>query len=78
MSKSKNKLFTVVYELAQEGGYVAYAPGLPGCNTQGDTIEKAEKNITEAIELYLQEIADTKEVEQSKCSPLIGSVLVHA
>jgi len=38
-------------EPAKEGGYVAYAPSLPGCNTQGDTLEEAEKNITEAVGL---------------------------
>ena len=54
MNKSKTKLITVIYEPAQEGGYVAYAPSLPGCNTQGDTLEEAEKNITEAVGLYLE------------------------
>jgi predicted RNase H-like HicB family nuclease len=78
MNKSKTKLITVIYEPAKEGGYVAYAPSLPGCNTQGDTLEEAEKNITEAVELYLEEITESKQIEQSKSSPLIGSVLVYA
>lgn len=78
MDKSKTKLITVIYEPAEEGGYVAYAPSLPGCNTQGDTLEEAEKNITEAVGLYLEEIIESKQVEQSKSSPLIGSVLVYA
>lgn len=78
MNKSKTKLITVIYEPAKEGGYVAYAPSLPGCNTQGDTLEEAEKNITEAVELYLEEITESKQIEQPKSSPLIGSVLVYA
>lgn len=78
VDKSKTKLVTVIYEPAEEGGYVAYAPSLPGCNTQGDTLEEAEKNITEAIELYLEEIAESKQMEQPKSSPLIGSVIVYA
>jgi len=78
MSKSKTKLVTVIYEPAQEGGYVAYAPSLPGCNTQGDTLEEAKKNITEAVELYLKEITESKQDEQPDSSPLIGSVLIYA
>ena len=78
MNKSATKLITVVYEPAQVGGYIAYAPSLPGCNTEGDTIEEAEKNITEAVELYLEEIAESEQLESSHASPLIGPVLVHA
>lgn len=78
MSKSKTKLITVIYEPAQEGGYIAYAPSLPGCNTQGETLEEAEQNITEAVKLYLEEITESKQIEQPKSSPLIGSILVHA
>lgn len=78
MIKSKTKLITVIYEPAQEGGYVVYAPSLPGCNTQGDTLEEAEKNITEAVSLYLEDIMESKQTKHQKSSPLIGSVLVHA
>ena len=78
MKKSTTKLVTVIYEPAKEGGYVAYAPSLPGCNTQGDTLEEAEKNITEAVGLYLEEITESQKIEQLTSFPLIGSVLVYA
>ena len=29
-------------------------PALPGCHSQGDTLTEAERNVTEAIELYLE------------------------
>ncbi len=48
--------FSVIYEEASEGGYVAYVPALPGCHTQGESIEEAEKNIKEAISLYLESL----------------------
>ena len=48
------KLKAVVYE-AEEGGYWAKVPSLPGLYTQGETIEELEGNLREAIELYLSE-----------------------
>jgi predicted RNase H-like HicB family nuclease len=44
----------VILEKAEEGGYVAYAPSLPGCISQGESREEALRNIKEAIELYLE------------------------
>jgi predicted RNase H-like HicB family nuclease len=35
-------------------GYVADVPELPGCMSQGKTIEQALKNVREAIRLYLE------------------------
>ncbi len=35
-------------------GYVADVPELPGCMSQGRTVESALKNIREAIDLYLE------------------------
>jgi predicted RNase H-like HicB family nuclease len=38
---------------------VAFVPALPGCHTQGDTLEELMENTKEAIELYLETL--TKE-----------------
>ena len=54
----------VVYEEAEEGGYIAYAPTLPGCHSQGETLEEAEKNIREAIELYFEVLAEEQDLPQ--------------
>ncbi|MFH1743889.1 MAG: type II toxin-antitoxin system HicB family antitoxin [bacterium] len=48
----------VVLETSDEGGYTVYAPSLPGCISEGDTIEEALTHIREAIELYLEPIED--------------------
>lgn len=45
---------SIVLEPAEEGGYTAYVPSLPGCISEGDTKEDAINNIKEAIELYLE------------------------
>ena len=49
--------YSVFYEQAAEGGYVASVPALPGCHTQGETLEEAERNVKEAIALYLESLA---------------------
>ena len=44
----------VVLEPSEEGGYTIYAPSLPGCISEGDTIDEALTNIREATGLYLE------------------------
>lgn len=44
----------VVLEPSDEGGYTVYVPSLPGCISEGESIEEALNNIQEAIELYLE------------------------
>ena len=48
----------VVFEPSADGGYTVYVPSLPGCISEGDSLEEAEKNIIEAIELYLEPVED--------------------
>lgn len=43
------KLKVVVHE-AEEGGYWAEAPAIPGCATQGETFEELLQNLYEAVE----------------------------
>jgi predicted RNase H-like HicB family nuclease len=47
--------YSVFYEQA-EGGYVAFVPSLPGCHTQGETLEDTERNVREAVALYLESL----------------------
>ena len=46
---------------AEEGGYWAEVPALPGCITEGDTIEEVTNNLKDAIEGWL-EVANSREV----------------
>jgi predicted RNase H-like HicB family nuclease len=40
----------VVIHPAEEGGYWAEVPAIPGCATEGDTLEELLKNVKEAVE----------------------------
>ena len=47
----------------ETGGYIAFVPSLPGCHTQGESIDEVLKNIREAIELYLETLSDEEKEE---------------
>ncbi len=44
----------IILEGQNEEGYAVYVPALQGCISQGETIEEALKNISEAVKLYLK------------------------
>jgi predicted RNase H-like HicB family nuclease len=46
---------------AEEGGYWAEVPALPGCVTEGDTKEEVLENLKDAIEGWL-EVANNRHV----------------
>ena len=46
--------YTVLFEPAEEGGYVAHVPALPGLWTQGETIAEARQMVKEAIAGYIE------------------------
>ena len=48
----------VCLETSDEGGYTVYVPSLPGCISEGETMEESLKNIKEAILLYLEPVED--------------------
>lgn len=47
-----------------EYGYDVHCPILPGCNSQGDTIEDALENMKDAIVTYLEMVAEETKDEQ--------------
>lgn len=44
---------TAVFQKVPEG-YIAFVEELPGANTQGDTLDEARENLTEAVELVFE------------------------
>jgi len=78
--KIKKKIFSyaVIYQADPEGGYVAFVPALDGCHTQGESLEETEKNIKEAIQLYLESLEIHKETAPQELRILQGKVEVAA
>ena len=51
--------YTVILEWDPEAGaYSAVVPALPGCASQGRTVDEALANAQEAVELYLEVLRD--------------------
>ena len=57
-------LFNVIIEQDADGFY-AHCPALKGCQTQGDTLDEAIRNIREAMELYLETLSAE---EKAQCT----------
>jgi predicted RNase H-like HicB family nuclease len=53
LSYSANVTLKALIHSADEGGYWAEVPALPGCVSQAETIEEMRANIREAIEAWL-------------------------
>jgi predicted RNase H-like HicB family nuclease len=47
------KSYVYVIERAEDGSYWAYLPDLPGCAATGDSAEEVERQLPEAVNLYL-------------------------
>lgn len=48
-----------LYPDTEDGGYVAEIKDLPGCLTQGETLEETIDNIAEARELWIETVYET-------------------
>lgn len=50
----KEYKYTVIFEPAEEGGYVVHIPALDNLVTEGDTLEEAKAMAKDAIKGYLE------------------------
>ena len=54
--RTKDYAFTILFQPAEEGGYVATCPALPGLVTEGDSLEEAREMVKDAIRAYLESL----------------------
>jgi predicted RNase H-like HicB family nuclease len=60
------KVKVVIHE-AEEGGFWAQVPAIPGCATQGETFEELLKNLYEAVEGCLSvDVESVKETDRDR------------
>ncbi len=70
--------YTILIYKAEEGGFWAEVPALPGCYSQGETIEETIENTKEAIEAHLLALKEEKEEVPVREEFVIGRVKVEA
>jgi len=58
--------FKAVIHEAEEGGFWAEVPALPGCVTQGETLEELEVNLREAIQGWLLAAEPENDAKETK------------
>jgi predicted RNase H-like HicB family nuclease len=58
------KIKVIVHE-AEEGGYWAEVPSIPGCATQGETFEELLQNLYEAVEGCLSVDVSPNQINES-------------
>lgn len=51
--------YTVIIRPDEGGGYVASVPALPGCYTQGETLEATRANVREAITGFIRVLRES-------------------
>ena len=68
--------FTVIFHQAEEGGYWAEVPALPGCYSQGESIEETVKNIREAIEAHIEALKEEGQEIPEEGEFVIGKIKV--
>ena len=57
--------YTVVFEPAEEGGFVVTCPALPGLVTEGDTLAEARIMAADAIRVYLDSLRKEGPADQA-------------
>ncbi|MBW4630337.1 MAG: type II toxin-antitoxin system HicB family antitoxin [Iphinoe sp. HA4291-MV1] len=57
--------FKAIVHQAEEGGYWAEVPALPGCITEGDTWEELMANLKDAIEGWLEVANESHSIEDA-------------
>ena len=58
--------YTIVIEKDEDGYYVGSVPGLPGCHTQGKSIDQLLERMEEAIALWLEIVFDDAGARQNR------------
>jgi predicted RNase H-like HicB family nuclease len=69
--------YTILIHQAEEGGFWSEVPALPGCYSQGETIDETLRNSKEAIEVHLLVLKEDLVAAPVEESLFIGRVQVE-
>jgi len=66
------RIFHVIIEQDEDGGYIGKVPELQGCLSQGDSLDELMENIKEAVELCLEVSAKDRAKVNSEHIRFVG------
>jgi predicted RNase H-like HicB family nuclease len=73
------RTYTIVVEADEDGSFYVTVPALPGCFTQGSSLEECQQRAVEAIETHIAGlVADGDTVPEELAKPQLLSVTVAA
>ncbi len=73
------RTYSIVVDPDDKGGFTVTVPSLPGCITQGDTIEECLEHAEEAITVYVEELkASGRDIPNETQRPRVLTVTVAA
>jgi predicted RNase H-like HicB family nuclease len=67
---------TIVIEADADGGYYAFCPALPGCYSQGETLEETKANVREALQCHLESLLKDGQLIPQEREEFVGTVQV--
>jgi predicted RNase H-like HicB family nuclease len=68
--------YTVILHEAEEGGYWAEVPSLPGCLSQGETVDETLENVADAIRSHVEALREDGQPVPEDKGFLLGRVSV--
>ena len=74
---TRRRSFRVIFEEAEEGGFIARVPALPGCVTQGETLQEAKAMVNDAIQAYCESLKKSRKRIPKPVKALVESVSVQ-
>jgi len=74
MQATRTYTFTMLFEPAEEGGYVVTCPALPGLVTEGDTLEEARHMAEDALRGYLESLLEDGQSIPPNKTPITETV----
>ena len=69
--------YTILVHQAEEGGFWSEVPALPGCYSQGETIDETLRNTRDAIVVHLMVMKEDKMAAPIEESLFIGKIRVE-
>ena len=68
--------YRIIIEKGEDFGYISHCPAIPGCHSQGNTIEEAIDNIKDAIRACLEALDKSLLYENPKNNELFMEVAI--